>query len=95
MLAFEGTISAQAHYAMGCHQRGDTRNTEFGGFFNQPIHALIGRHAYHHMAQDSTFALNCAVRVYACSNRVTPHLKNAGLVLTAAPIEQGDDRTRL
>jgi hypothetical protein len=47
------------------------------------------------MAKDSTFALNCAVRVYACSNRVTPHLKNAGLVLTAAPIEQGDDRTRL
>ncbi len=94
-LTLVGTFGIQAQHTMRCHQRGDARNTQFGGFFHQPIHALISWHPYHDMAVDRAFALYCLVAVYACSNGVTPHLKNAGLVFTTAPIEQGDGRAWL
>jgi hypothetical protein len=80
---------------MGRHQRRDARNAQFGGFFYQPIHALIGGHAYHHVAVDSAFALYQLVAVYACSNGVASHLQNAGCVLTTAAVKQSDARARL
>ena len=94
-LTLKRSFGIQAQHPVGRHQWGDARNAQFGGFFHQPIHALIGGHPYHYVAVDSAFALYQLVAVYACSNGVTSHLQDAGRVLTTAAIKQSDGRARL
>ena len=91
-------FTAQAQHAALGHQGRDAGHTQFGGFFNQPVHTVIGGHA------DGNVHLpgGLSVCVHKAAHRhvhvAAAHgLHDCGVLAFcfAKPIEQRDGVTRL
>ena len=82
-LFFVGALAAQAHHAALGHERCDAGNAQLGGFFDQPIHALIGGHADGQMHSLRGFALNVGVRANDDAHIAAPHVFDLSAELAA------------
>ena len=87
-LALEGPVRVQAQNTALGHQWHQTRHTQFGGFFDQPVHALIGGHAHgqHHVV--ACFTFNGLVRKDVHRHLFAAHVFNLSRPFPACAIEQ-------
>ena len=84
------------HAALG-QQRGEAGRAQLGGFFYQPIHALVGGDAGQQMHRAAVFALQRLVRHQAHLHMAAAHFDNLRLPLAvgSGAVEQGDGIARL
>ena len=99
---FIGALGFKAQHTAFAHHGLDAGHTELGGFFNQPVHTLIGRHADDQMYRPWRFALGRGVGPNGGLHIAAAHAGNGGckLAFTAflafpQAIEQRDPITRL
>ena len=85
---FLGALAAQAQHAAFGHQRLQGSRAQLSGFFHQPIHALIGRHAHGQRDRVARRAVLWLVGAYANLHLAAAHLRHRGLKLAALAIEQ-------
>ena len=88
-LLFLGALACQANHAALGHQRGDAVHAQFGGFFNQPVHALVGRHAHSQVHVNRRLAFHIAVLAHHHANITAAHVLHLGAELAALAVEQG------
>ena len=89
-LALERPLGVQAQNAALGHQWHQARDTQLGGFFDQPVHALIGGHAHgqHHLV--GRFALDGLVFSDIHRHVFSAHVLDARRPFATRAIEQAD-----
>jgi hypothetical protein len=92
---FVSPLALQTQHAVLRYQGRDTAHTELGGFFNQPIHAVIGGHHYGQMHLMVCFSLNGMVRADKNPHIVSSHMFNHSVKLSAGTIKQRGGLARL
>ena len=94
---FVGPLAAQAQHAAFGHQGLDAGNAQLGGFFDQPVHAVIGGHAHGQMDLPLGFSLYRKVSAHLHLHVAAPHAGDGGFKLAAVhgATEQRDHPARL
>ena len=98
---FFGPFAAEFEHAAFGHQGLDAGYAQLGGFFNQPVHAVVGRHAHHQMHRARGLALYRLVAAHLHLHVAAAHLGDGGVKLAPAAgnarpaVEQGDGVARL
>ena len=90
-----GPLAAQAQYAVRRDQRLNAGDAEFGRLLDQPVHAVVGRHADGEVDGARCFALDGLVRLHMDRDVAAAHAFDRRGVLATMAIEQGDVVARL
>ena len=98
---FLGTLALELEHAALGHQRRDAGHTQLGGFFYQPVHALVGGDARQQVHGARGFALDGVVGAHLHAHIAAAHAQHGGIELAPgavgilAAMEQRDAVTRL
>ena len=87
-LALQGAFAAQAQHRVLGAQGCELCHAQFGGFFHQPIHTLVGGHAQGDVGCAHRFAFLRLVRQHLDVHRVLAHVHHTGRVAAAQAVEQ-------
>ena len=86
------------HAALG-QQWGDAGHAQFGGFFDQPVHALVGGDARQQVDGARCLALDGVVGAHLHAHVAAAHAQHGGLEFTARAVgptvKEGDAIARL
>ena len=86
-----GPLAAQAQHAAFGHQGLDAGHTEFTGFFDQPVHAVIGGHTQREVHHAFGFALGCVVRADKHLHIAASHVGDGRLIFAIRlAVKEGD-----
>ena len=95
LLFFLGSLTGQAQHAAAGVQRLQAGCAHFSGFFDQPVHAFVGRHAQRQLHSTAGFAFVGAVRVQRHIDIAAAHAGDGGVPFAALAVEQRDLVARL
>ena len=88
-------LAVQAQHRALAHEGLNARDAELGGFLDQRIHALVGRHADGERHAARQLAIARVVRAHVDRHGAAPDRGDAGGPFAAAPVEQRDGSARL
>ena len=87
---FVGTLALELEHAALGHQRGDAGHAQFGGFFDQPVHAVVGGDAGQQMHCPPGFSLQRNMGADRHLHIAAAHAGHGRCKLAAFTIEQRD-----
>ena len=94
-----GALALELEHAALGHQRGDAGHAQFGGFFDQPVHALVGGDARHQVDGAGCLAFDGVVGAHLHAHVAAAHAQHGGLEFTARAVgpavKEGDAIARL
>ena len=95
LLFFVSTLAGQAQHAAAGVQRLQAGCAQFSGFFDQPVHAFVGRHAQRQLYGTAGFAFIGSVYAQCHLDVAAAHAGDGGVPLAALAVEQRDLMARL
>ena len=90
-----GALSREAQDAALAHERLDAGGAQLGGFFNQPIHALVGGHADGQMHLPRGLTLKGVMDAHLHLHVAAPHALDLRFKFAALTVEKHQCIARL